>query len=102
MEYIIIIAIVLAYSSLNSKIEKLSKKLDIPQKTYKDLKAFLNEKVNITMDDEYVINVKGILKSYDNNWFEIETTIKHKNKTTKETTFYKINNIKTITIDTID
>lgn len=96
MEYVIIIAIIIAYSSLSSKINKISNKLTNNSKKIKKFQELIGKNVVVSLDGDYILESKGTFKNYDNTWIEIET-INKKNK--KETCFYKINNIKSITHD---
>ena len=95
MEYVIIIAIIFAYSGLSSKIEKLNKKINSNFKTKKNLKEFIGKQVIITLTGDYFTNPSGIFKSYDDVWFELEII----NKNKKETNFYRIDDIETITLN---
>ena len=98
MEYVLLLAIVVSYASLSSKIKRISRSNN-KKLNSKELKEFLNKKVAIVLDNEFSSNVSGILRSYDNKWIELETIKEKRNKTRKENTFYKINNIYSITID---
>lgn len=95
MEYVIIIVIIFAYSGISSKIEKLNKKINSNFKTKKNLKEFIDKNVVITLTDDYFTNPEGIFKSYDDIWFELEKM----NKNKKEISFYRIDDIETITLN---
>ena len=96
MEYVIILVIIFAYTGLSSKIDKVYKKISKDSVGIKDFKELIGKNVTVMLDDDYVFPPKGILKSYDNIWIEIESYNK-KNK--KEISFYRVSKIQSITLD---
>lgn len=96
MEYVIIIVIIFVYTGLSSKIDKVYKKLSKDSVKTKDFKELIGKNVTVMLDDDYIFSPKGILKSYDDTWIEIESYNK-KNK--KEINFYRVSKIQSITLD---
>ena len=95
MEYVILGAILIAFSSLSSQLNSIKNKLDNQTKTRINLKDYLGKNVKVYLDDEYDIELIGELLSYDNKWFEFKENIKYKNPTI----YYKrIDKIKSITL----
>lgn len=95
MEYVILGAIIIAFSSLSSQLSSIKNKMDNQTKSKINLKDYLGKKVKLYLDDEYDIELIGELLSYDNKWFEFKENIKHKNPTI----YYKrIDKIKSITL----
>lgn len=102
MEYLIILVIILAYSSLSEKINTISKKLSVDssknQKKFSPLKDLVGSNIKIDTDDLLYImdwSKEGILKSFDDTWILLEHTYKYNRK---ETYYYRISNIKSISI----
>lgn len=94
MEYVILGAILIAFSSLSSQLNSIKNKLDNQTKTRINLKDYLGKNVKLYLDDEYDIELTGEILSYDNKWFEFKENNKHK----KSTIHYKrVDNIKSIT-----
>ena len=79
MEYAIFAAIIMVYFSISSEIYKLKKKLDIKfnSKEKINLNDFVGKNVVIHLYDEYEPQLKGILLSFDNKWFEIRVKGKY-------------------------
>ena len=95
MEYVILGAIIVAFSSISSQLSSIKNKMDNQTKSKINLKDYLGKKVKLYLDDEYDIELIGELLSYDNKWFEFKESIKHKNSTI----YYKrIDKIKSITL----
>lgn len=98
MEYIILIAIVAATSSIISKIEKLDKKINKSTTSKVDLKKLIGKKVKIELATE-CSELDGILVSSDENWIELQRTVETKKGKITETHFDRIENIQTITLE---
>ena len=104
MEWVIILSLVAAYSSLSAKLDKI---IDNQNETKKSKKMFhsLNEligkNISIETSDELDLTLesetKGILRDFNDKWIIIET-INKKNK--KELYYYRISNI--VSIDIIE
>ena len=95
MEYVILGAIIVAFSSISSQLSSIKNKMDNQTKSKINLKDYLGKKVKLYLDDEYDIELIGELLSYDNKWFEFKENIKPKNPTI----YYKrIDKIKSITL----
>lgn len=103
MEWILLFAMVCGFSSLSSKLEKLSRQLSNDsnsntknKKLFSSLKSFVGKKVEIEDDEHYYENEdKGILRYYDDTWIAIESFNK-KNK--REVNYFRIANISAINI----
>lgn len=98
MEYVLFIAVVVAYLSLSSKIDEL--KNNIQDKKLKHdflpLKDLIGKNIEIEIDEiVFSGNPKGILKEYNDTWLVLESYNK-KNK--KELYYYRISNITSINI----
>lgn len=98
MEYVLFMAVVVAYLSLSSKIDKL--KNNIQDKKLKHdflpLKDLIGKNIEIEIDEiVFSGNPKGILKEYNDTWLVLESYNK-KNK--KELYYYRISNITSINI----
>lgn len=98
MEYVLFIAVVVAYLSLSSKIDEL--KNNMPNKNSKHnflpLKDLIGKNIEIEIDEiVFSGNPKGILKEYNDTWLVLESYNK-KNK--KELYYYRISNITSINI----
>ena len=95
MEYVILGAIIVAFSSISSQLSSIKNKMDNQTKSKINLKYYLGKKVKLYLDDEYDIELIGELLSYDNKWFKFKENIKYKNPTI----YYKrIDKIKSITL----
>ena len=93
MEYVILLAIIISYASISSKLKSISKK--IPTKdTYKKLNDFVGKTVVITFDDDYGIK-RGKLLSYDSKFIELECI----SKNSKQLCYYKKKGIISISVE---
>lgn len=96
MEWVILFAIVVAYSSLSEKIKKLPDQTSKTKKTFPSLKNLVGKNIEIEDDDNYYeTETKGILKYYDETWIAIESKNKRKQK---EVNYFRIANISSINI----
>lgn len=100
MEYLILFAIIIAYSSLSSKISKIRNNMPISnKKRFPSLKELVGKNVELETDEglefTYGCNAKGYLKEYNDTWVVIETTNKN-NK--QELYYYRLNNITAINV----
>ena len=95
MEYVILGAIIVAFSSISSQLSSIKNKMDNQTKSKINLKDYLGKKVKLYLDDEYDIELIGELLSYDNKWFEFKENIKYKNPTIY---YRRIDKIKSITL----
>lgn len=98
MEYVLLMAVAVAYLSLSSKIDQL--KNNISDKNSKHnflpLKDLVGKNIEIEIDEiVFSGNPKGILKEYNDTWLVLESYNK-KNK--KELYYYRISNITSINI----
>lgn len=98
MEYVLLMAVVVAYLSLSSKIDKL--KNNISDKNSKhnfpSLKDLVGKNIEIEIDELVLIgNPKGILKEYNDTWLVLES---YNRKNKKELYYYRISNITSINI----
>ena len=88
MEYVILFAIIIAYSSISGELSSIKKKLNTKKTTW-NLKDYVGKKLTVNLDDEFEPTIEGVLVSYDQKWIEI------KNK--KEIFYKRIEKIKSIT-----
>ncbi len=98
MEYVLLMAILCAYLSLSSKIEKLKNNMQDKniKHNFPSLKDIVGKNIEIETDELVLSgNPKGILKEYNDTWLVLETYNK-KNK--KELYYYRLNNITSINI----
>jgi len=95
MEYVILGAIIVAFSSISSQLSSIKNKMDNQIKSKINLKDYVGKKVKIYLDDEYDIELIGELLSYDNKWIELKENFKQKNS---EIHFKRIDKIKAITL----
>lgn len=100
MEYLTLIALVMVYSSLSSKISRITNNMSVKKnKKFPSLKELVGKHIELETDDyyEYTYNLKtkGILKEYNDTWIVIESLNK---KDEKELYYYRVNNIKSINI----
>ena len=99
--WIIILAIVGAYCSLSSKLDKIINKQfkEENKNKFSSLKELIGKKISIETSDELVIvfgsAIEGVLKCFNDTWIVIET-INKKNK--KEQYYYKLNKILSINL----
>lgn len=100
MEYLTLIALVMVYSSLSSKISRITNNMSVKKnKKFPSLKELVGKNIEIETDDyyDYTFNLKtkGILKEYNDTWIVIESLNKQNEK---ELYYYRVNNIKSINI----
>lgn len=100
MEYLTLIALVMVYSSLSSKISRITNNMSVKRnKKFPSLKELVGKNIELETDDyyDYTFNLKtkGILKEYNDTWIVIESLNK---KDEKELYYYRLNNIKSINI----
>lgn len=99
MEYVLLMAIIVAYLSLSSKIDKLKNSVQDKntKHNFPSLKDLVGKNIEIEVDNEIFLNGNptGILKEYNDTWLVLETYNK-KNK--KELYYYRLNNITSINI----
>ena len=100
MEFILIIAFILGYSSLSSKITRIASALTIKnKKRFSSLKEWIGKEIELETDDHlelaYGCKTKGILKEYNDTWIVIETTNRKKQK---ELYYYRLHNITSVNI----
>lgn len=98
MEFWVLLAVILTYSSLSSKLSRITNNLQIqPKKKFPSLQEFVGKSVKIETDDHlellYGCKSEGILKEYDDTWIVLEA-IEKKNKTALF--YYRLNNITAI------
>ena len=58
MEYVILGAIIVAFSSISSQLSSIKNKMDNQTKSKINLKDYLGKKVKLYLDDEYDIELK--------------------------------------------
>lgn len=100
MEYLTLIALVMVYSSLSSKISRITNNMSVKKnKKFPSLKELVGKNIELETDDyyDYTFNLKtkGILKEYNDTWIVIESLNKQNEK---ELYYYRVNDIKTINI----
>ncbi len=100
MEYLTLIALVMVYSSLSSKISRITNNVSVKKnKKFPSLKELVGKNIELETDDYYDypfnLKTKGILKEYNDTWIVIESLNK---KEEKELYYYRVNNIKSIYI----
>lgn len=98
MEFLIILTIIFAYSSLSSKINEIANNMPKKdKKSFPSLKELIGKNIEIETDDYIDSSIgdkpKGILKDYNDTWILIETIGKK-----KELYYYRLNNITSIDI----
>ena len=59
MEYVILGAIIVAFSSISSQLSSIKNKMDNQTKSKINLKDYLGKKVKLYLDDEYDIELIG-------------------------------------------
>lgn len=74
MDVAIWFAIILGYISLSSKLSSIDKKLKNQRNSNKhyNLSEFVGKNIQIYLEDEFCISLKGELVSFDEKWFEIK------------------------------
>lgn len=105
MEFLILMAIIIAYSSLSSKLNRITNTmpntLKERKKGFPSLKEMKGKYIEINIAEELELlmsgKTKGILKDYNDTWLVLEMIGK---KGKKELYYYRLNNI--ISIDIID
>ena len=100
MEYLILFAIIIAYSSLSSKISKIMTSMTTNnKKRFPSLKELVGKNIEIETDEylelSYGYSTKGLLKEYNDTWLVIESRDK---KDRKELYYYRIKNITSINV----
>lgn len=100
MEYLILFAIIIAYSSLSSKISKIMTNMpNCNKKRFPSLKELVGKNIEIETDEylelSYGYSTKGLLKEYNDTWLVIEAKNK---KDKKELYYYRIKNITSISV----
>ncbi len=104
MEFLIFMAIMIAYSSLSSKLDKMMNLMPNnpkKKKNFPSLNEIKGKYIEMNTTDELNLlvngNTKGILKDYNDTWIVLEMTGK---KNQKELYYYRLTNI--TSIDVID
>ena len=101
MEYVIILAIVGAYLSLSSRLDKIINQTKDNKKKFPSLNELIDKNISIETRDQLDLvfgsKTKGILKEFNEKWIVIEVMNKE-NK--KELFYYRLNNI--VSIDVIE
>lgn len=92
MEWVILMAIVITYYSLDYRIKRINKPI---KKEFPSLKELINKEVKIELNDEYDTIFTGILVNYDEKWISIE--YKDKKGNIKQN-YYRLSNIVAINI----
>lgn len=95
MEWIILMAIVIAYSSLSEKIKRVADQSSKAKKVFPSLKKLIGKNIQIETNDYYETETKGILKYYDKTWIAIES-INKKKKT--EINYFRISSVSSINL----
>lgn len=99
MEFSILLAVIVCYFSLSSKISKITNNMLVRKnKNFPSLKELIGKNIELETDDyfdTYGYQTKGILKKYNDTWIVLEVVNK-KNK--KELYYYRLNNIISINI----
>ena len=100
MEYLILFAIIIVYSSLSSKISKIMTSMTTNnKKRFPSLKELVGKNIEIETDEylelSYGYSTKGLLKEYNDTWLVIESRDK---KDRKELYYYRIKNITSISV----
>lgn len=106
MEYLILFAIIIAYSSLSSKISRIMYNMpnmdnmsNSNKKRFPSLKELVGKNIEIETDEylelSYGYSTKGLLKEYNDTWLVIESRDK---KDRKELYYYRIKNITSINV----
>ncbi len=100
MEYLILFAIIIVYSSLSSKISKIMTSMTTNnKKRFPSLKELVGKNIEIETDEylelSYGYSTKGLLKEYNDTWLVIESRDK---KDRKELYYYRIKNITSINV----
>ena len=100
MEYLILFAIIIVYSSLSSKISKIMTSMTTNnKKRFPSLKELVGKNIEIETDEylelSYGYSTKGLLKEYNDTWLVIEAKNK---KDKKELYYYRIKNITSISV----
>ena len=94
MEYVILGAVLVAFSSISGQLSSIKNKLDNKTKTKVNLKELVGKNVKVYLDDEHDIELEGELVSFDKKWFELK---EYKNKN-NEIHYKRIDKIKSITL----
>ena len=85
MEYVILGAIIIAFSSISTQLSSIKNKMDNQIKSKINLKDYVGKKVKIYLDDEYDIELIGELLYYDNKfivlvWNQVPSISVYKNQ----------------------
>ena len=94
MEYVILGAVLVAFSSISGQLSSIKNKLDNKSKTKVNLKELVGKRVKVYLDDEHDIELEGELISFDKKWFELKEFKKKNN----EINYKRIDRIKSITL----
>lgn len=94
MEYVILGAVIVAFSSISGQLSSIKNKLDNKTKTKVNLKELVGKNVKVYLDDEHDIELEGELVSFDKKWFELKEYKKKNN----EIHYKRIDKIKSITL----
>lgn len=103
MEWVMIIGLVLGFTTMNEKIEKLKKSLPSDKKVF-DLKNYLGKPVFISIDNEDISNsylfssmysIVGTIKDYDEEWILFQYK-EHKNQRAYVEQYIRIKDITSI------
>lgn len=94
MEYVILGAVLVAFSSISGQLSSIKNKLDNKTKTKVNLKELVGKNVKVYLDDEHDIELEGELVSFDKKWFELKEYKKKNN----EIHYKRIDKIKSITL----
>lgn len=100
MNFLVIILIFGMYISLSSKLNDLKQRTDKRKKSFLSLKELVGKSVRLEFDDGYDVflemEVRGVLKEFDDKWIVLETTNKGLEK---ELYYYLINNVVVIDVE---
>ena len=94
MEYVILGAVLVAFSSISGQLSSIKNKLDNKSKTKVNLKELVGKRVKVYLDDEHDIELEGEVISFDKKWFELKEFKKKNN----EIHYKRIDRIKSITL----
>lgn len=95
MEYFILIIIIVGFISISGQLSSIKNKIENKPKTKWNLKELVGKNVKVSLDDEYDMELEGVLNSFDKKWIEIKKIKKHNNN---EIYYKRVDRIKSITL----
>ncbi len=95
MDYVVLGAVLVSYVIISGQLSSIKNKLENKPKTKVNLKELIGKNVVVYLDDDFDVEIKGELVSFDKKWFEIKE-LKKKNSVLH---YKRIDRIKSITLN---